>query len=319
MPSQLKQLESMTTIVADSGDFESIKSFVPTDATTNPSLVFQAAQKREYRELVEKAVALTQKSAVSDKSADLIDTLFVTFGIELLKIIPGRVSTEVDASLSFDTQATIDRARHIIELYENHGIPRDRVLIKIAATWEGIRACEMLEMENIHCNMTLIFSPVQAIGSMQAKATLISPFVGRILDWHKKQDPTAEYTLDTDPGVVAVRTIYNYAKKFGHTTQIMGASFRNTEEIRGLAGCDLLTISPKLLAELNQATDPIEHKLSIENAQKSDIEKLTLSESSFRYLLNDNAMATEKLAEGIRGFVKDTHKLEQFVCQEFNM
>jgi len=306
MPSQLEQLRSMTTIVADTGDFAAIKAYQPVDATTNPSLVFQAAQKPEYRGLIKESIQGI------DREDLLIDTLFVTFGVELLKIVPGRVSTEVDPTLSFDTQKTIDRVKQIISLYESRGIPRERVLIKLATTWEGVRAAEVLEMEGIHCNMTLIFSLIQAAACMNVKATLISPFVGRVLDWYKKQTGL-EYTGETDPGVALVRNIYNYGKKFGFKTQVMGASFRNKEEIIALAGCDLLTISPKLLDELHQSSHEVVQKLSIEEAHTSDLEKIAISESVFRYLLNEDAMATEKLSDGIRSFAKDTEKLQTFI------
>jgi len=310
MSSQLEQLRSMTTIVADTGDFATIKAYQPIDATTNPSLVFQAAQKPEYRELIKEAIQ-------GIKRADLlIDTLFVTFGVELLKIVPGRVSTEVDPTLSFDTQKTIERVKQIISLYENRGIPRERVLIKLATTWESVRAAEVLEMEGIHCNMTLIFSLIQAAACMNAKATLISPFVGRVLDWHKKQTGL-EYTGETDPGVGLVRNIYNYGKKFGFKTQVMGASFRNKEEIIALAGCDLLTISPKLLDELHQSSNEVVQKLSLEIAKSSDLKKIAISESAFRYLLNEDPMATEKLSDGIRSFAQDTEKLRTFIMEQF--
>jgi len=311
MSSQLEQLRSMTTIVADTSDFAAIEMYRPEDATTNPSLVFQAAQKPEYRDLIKKAA----QQAGADQNL-LIDTLFVAFGVELLKIVPGRVSTEVDPSLSFDTQKTIDRTKQIISLYEDQGIPRDRVLIKLATTWEGVRAAEVLEMEGIHCNMTLIFSLIQAAACMNAKATLISPFVGRVLDWYTKTTGNT-YTGETDPGVTLVRNIYNYGKKFGHKTQIMGASFRNKEEIVCLAGCDLLTISPKLLNELHQCSDTVSQQLSQKTADCSALEKMAISESRFKYLLNEDAMATEKLAEGIRSFAKDTEKLKAFISENF--
>jgi len=317
MSSQLEQLRSMTTIVADTGDFGAIKEYQPIDATTNPSLVFQAAQKPEYRDLIKEAIREANKGKTHDERRSLlIDNLFVNFGIKLLEIVPGRVSTEVDATLSFDTQGSIDRAKHIISLYERNGIPRERVLIKLATTWEGVRAAEVLEMEGIHCNMTLIFSLAQAAACMAAKATLISPFVGRVLDWYKKETGTT-YTGETDPGVILVRGIYNYGKKFGYKTEIMGASFRNKDEIVALAGCDLLTISPKLLDELHQCPSEAPQKLSKETASAADLKKLSLSEPIFRYLFNKDAMAVEKLADGIRNFANDTDKLEAFIAKEF--
>lgn len=316
---QLEQLRTMTTIVSDSGDIEAVKAYQPTDATTNPSLVFLAAQKPEYRSIVDRAISYAQSAPPQQRKSLLIDSLFVFFGIELLRIIPGRVSTEIDASLSFDMKGSIDRARHIIHLYEEHGIPRERVLIKLASTWEGIRAAAVLEMENIRCNMTLLFSFAQAIACAEAKVTLISPFVGRVLDWYKKQNPGTTYTAETDPGIILVRKIYTYLKHFCYKTVIMGASFRNKDEVLALAGCDLLTISPKLLDELSLSTDPVEQKLSKETAHLASLEKVTITEPSFRYLLNDDAMAVEKLAEGIRTFDRDTRKLESYISTEFRV
>lgn len=316
--SQLDQLKSMTVVVADTGDFESIRSFLPRDATTNPTLILQAAQKSEYRPLVQKAISDASKGLTSSERRKLlIDNLFVNFGLELLKIVPGRVSTEVDATLSFDARGSQERARHIITLYEKAGIPRERILIKLASTWEGIRAAEVLEMEGIHCNMTLLFSLPQAIACADAKATLISPFVGRILDWYKKSNPNVEYTGETDPGVISVRSIYNYYKKFGYKTEVMGASFRNKDEIIALSGCDLLTISPKLLDELSNSSELLEQKLSIEKATESSIEKISLNESTFRFQFNEDAMAVEKLSEGIRNFAADMKKLEDYIVREF--
>lgn len=313
---QLEQLKQVTTVVADTGDFESIKHFKPQDATTNPSLILQAAKKPEYRHLLDKAIRDAKKTtSLPARKASLIDHIFVNFGLELLQIVPGRVSTEVDASLSFDTKSSVERARHIIELYERERIPRERVLIKLAATWEGIRAAEVLEMEDIHCNMTLLFSLPQAVACAEAGATLISPFVGRILDWYQKQNPSQVYTGETDPGVLSVREIYAYFKKFGYSTEIMGASFRNKEEILALSGCDLLTIAPKFLDELKNSQEPLEKKLSIDKALKSPIERLDLVEPSFRFILNENQMATEKLSEGIRLFNKDLQALWQMIQQ----
>ena len=315
---QLDQLRKMTVVVSDSSDFDVIKNFHPTDATTNPTLVYQAAVKPEYRPLVERAMADASrgKTAALRRSL-LIDTLFVLFGVELLKIIPGRVSTEVEASLSFDTKGSIERAVQIVGLYEQHGIPRERVLIKLASTLEGIRAAEVLEMVGIHCNMTLMFSLAQAAACAEANVTLISPFVGRILDWHKSRNPAVAYTSANDPGIAVVRTIYQYFKKFGYKTAIMGASFRNKEQVLALAGCDLLTVSPKLLEELCQSTDPVERKLAHDMDFPADLQKIPTSESQFRYLLNEDQMATEKLSEGIRLFAHDTQKLVDHLSQEF--
>lgn len=308
----------MTVVVADSGDFESVRAFLPRDATTNPTLILQAAQKAEYRPLIEKALRESEKGSTEEKRKQLlIDHLFVLFGLELLKIVPGRVSTEVDAALSFDVKGSQERARHIISLYENAGIPRERILIKLASTWEGIRAAEVLEMEGIHCNMTLLFSLPQAIACAEARATLVSPFVGRILDWHKKNDPSKSFSGETDPGVLSVQSIYNYYKKFGYKTELMGASFRNKDEILNLAGCDLLTISPKLLEELKTSNDPIVQKLSPLKAQESPIEKIAINESHFRFLCNEDAMGVEKLSEGIRVFASDIQKLQSYVMNSY--
>ncbi len=317
--SQLDQLRKMTVVVADSSDFDVIKSFNPIDATTNPTLVYQAAQKPEYRPLIEKAIVESQRGTTPEqRRALLIDQLFVLFGVELLKIIPGRVSTEVEASLSFDTKGSIERAVQIVSLYERHGIPRERVLIKLASTIEGIRAAEVLEMVGIHCNMTLIFSLVQAAACAEANVTLISPFVGRILDWYKAHNPAIAYTAANDPGVLAVTTIYQYLKKFGYKTSIMGASFRNTEEVLALAGCDLLTVSPKLLDELSQSTEPVGQKLFKEMKMPEGLEKVPTAESQFRFLINEDQMASEKLSEGIRVFAHDTKKLVEYIASQFD-
>ena len=315
---QLDQLRKMTVVVSDSSDFDIIKSYNPIDATTNPTLVFQAAQKTEYRSLIERAIAESTRGTTPEhRRALLIDTLFVLFGVELLKIIPGRVSTEVEASLSFDTKGSIERAVQIVSLYEQHGIPRERVLIKLASTIEGIRAAEVLEMVGIHCNMTLIFSLVQAAACAEAKVTLVSPFVGRILDWFKKNNPSLSYTAANDPGVLVVKRIYQYLKKFGSKTAIMGASFRNKNEVLALAGCDLLTVSPKFLDELSQSTETVERQLSKEMEMPSDLMKIATSEPHFRFLLNEDQMASEKLSEGIRLFTEDTRKLVAYVWCEF--
>lgn len=313
--SQLDQLKSMTTVVADTGDIDSIRLFEPRDATTNPTLILQAADKPEYLHLLQKAVR--DAKGRPNYLQECLDHVFVNFGLEILKIVPGRVSTEIDAKLSFDVQGSIDRARSIIKLYEKAGMPRERILVKLASTWEGIRAAEILEMEGIHCNMTLLFSLPQAIACAEAKATLVSPFVGRILDWYKKQY-NKPYTPSEDPGVVSVTAIYNYFKKFGYKTEVMGASFRNKDQITELAGCDLLTISPKLLEELKNTTQAVPQKLSAEQAKSATLSKLHVDEKAFRLMLNEDAMATEKLAEGIRVFAADLGKLETLLRARFD-
>ena len=314
MATQLEQLKQYTTVVADTGDFRQMEEFTPQDATTNPSLILAAAAKPEYRSIVEAAVAPYKGREVTPALMDeIVDKVVVAFGLEILKRVPGRVSSEVDARLSFDTEATVQKAREIMALYEAAGIPRERVLIKIAATWEGIQAARQLELEGIHCNLTLLFSLVQAVACAEAGVRLISPFVGRILDWYKSA--TGEnYTAETDPGVISVRTIYNYYKKFGYPVQIMGASFRNTGEILALAGCDLLTISPNLLAELAASEEEVKPLLSPEAAAASDIERIPADEKNFRFLFNEDAMATEKTAEGIRKFSADIRKLESLLA-----
>ena len=305
---QLEQLKKFTTIVADTGDFQSLHSFMPQDATTNPSLILKAVQKDDYRHLLERAV-----QQHSDKStSDIVDHLLVAFGLEILKLIPGRVSTETDARLSFDTARTVEKGRHLIALYEAAGIARERILIKIASTWEGICAAEILQREDIRCNMTLLFSLPQAVACAQAKAQLISPFVGRILDWHKKSTGL-DYQGADDPGVQSVKRIYCYYRKFGHATEVMGASFRNPSQILELAGCDLLTISPELLQKLADSDAVVERKLSPLLAQSIDLQKMSLDEKTFRLQMNDDAMATEKLAEGIRLFSADSVKLDQMI------
>lgn len=315
--SQLDQLKRWTKVVADTGDFATLKEYAPQDATTNPSLILKAAVMPEYGHLVDQAIADTRRANVpsSQRVAGTVDRLLVLFGIEILKIVPGRVSTETDAMLSFDAEALVRKAHRFIELYEGNGIPRERILIKIATTWEGVRAAEVLQKEGIHCNMTLLFSLVQAVACAEAKARLISPFVGRILDWHKKSTGR-EYTPAEDPGVTSVQTIYSYYKKFGHATEVMGASFRNVGEILELAGCDLLTISPALLGELKKATAPIARKLSPDKAAASDVTPLKVDEKTFRWLMNEDAMATEKTAEGIRQFHADALKLEKFLAEK---
>jgi transaldolase len=315
-PSQLDQLKKCTTVVADTGDFAAMKQFKPQDATTNPSLILQASQKPEYRPLVDQAVAEHRNSPLGGNSLvdSIIDRILILFGQEILQIVPGRVSTEVDARLSFDAEATIAKARKLIADYAAAGTPKERVLIKIASTWEGIEAAKVLQKEGINCNLTLLFSLVQAVACAEGGIKLISPFVGRIYDWYKKSTGI-EYTGAEDPGVQSVRTVYNYYKKFGHSTEVMGASFRNTSQIIELAGCDLLTISPGLLEKLAASTEPLTRKLAPEAAQALDIARVPCDEKSFRYLLNDDAMATEKTAEGIRAFAKDIIKLEDLVRQ----
>ncbi|MBI1177101.1 transaldolase [bacterium] len=307
--SQLDQLKKMTVVVADTGDFGTMKKYAPRDATTNPSLIFKAAQMPEYADLVD-SVIRDNKDAGTDR---IIDNLLVAFGKEILKIIPGRVSTEVDSRLSFDVAGTIYKAREIIALYEHSGISRERILIKIASTWEGICAASRLQEMGINCNLTLLFSLAQAVACAEAGVKLISPFVGRILDWHKK-NAGKDFAPADDPGVNSVKQIYTYYKKFGHATEVMGASFRNVGEIQELAGCDLLTISPDLLGELQASKAPLAQKLSEEAAAKADVKALRLNEQSFRWMLNEDAMATEKTAEGIRNFTKDTLKLEQLIA-----
>jgi transaldolase len=314
METQLAQLKKFTAVVADSGDFATLKQFAPQDATTNPSLILKAAQMPAYKFLVDKAVADNKSKAGGRELLDrVLDDLLILFGTEILKIVPGRVSTETDANLSFDTDALVAKGRRFIALYEKQGIARERVLIKIASTWEGIRAAEILQRDGINCNLTLLFSLAQAVACAEAKAKLISPFVGRIMDWYKAKEKR-DFAPAEDPGVISVKEIYAYYKKFGYATEVMGASFRNAGEITELAGCDLLTISPSLLGELQQSTAPLERKLSPETARQSKIEKLLLDEKKFRWLFNENAMATEKTAEGIRQFNADAMKLEQFIA-----
>jgi transaldolase len=314
---KLEQLRKYTTIVVDTGDLDAIKEFQPTDATTNPSLILSALQKPEYHSLIEKAIQYSKTKTLSSKDSLslLMDKVFVDVGVEILKLIPGRVSTEVDARLSFDIQGSIEKGKHLIALYEEMGVTRDRVLIKLASTWEGGLAARELEKQGIHCNMTLLFSLAQAVHCAESKATLISPFVGRILDWFKQHDKVEAYLPEKDPGVVSVSTIYQYFKKYGYKTQIMGASFRNKEEILELAGCDLLTIAPPLLQELAKAEGEVVHRLNAEKAKQATIPKMELDEKTFRFLLNEDAMATEKLAEGIRNFAKAAIELEQIVTK----
>ena len=308
----LEQLKKFTTVVADTGDFASMKAYAPQDATTNPTLIEKAVEMPAYQGLLEKAVAEGKGGAGSKevRARAIIDQLLTLFGREILKIVPGRVSTEVDARLSFDVQATVEKARHLIEIYRAAGIDRERILIKIAATWEGAQAAKIVQKEGIQCNLTLMFSLPQAVACAEAGARLISPFVGRIYDWYKKSTGK-EYVGVEDPGVKSVKQIYAYYKKFGYATQVMGASFRNMGQILELAGCDLLTISPNLLGELQSSSVAVVQKLDVAEAKKDSIEKLPLDERSFRFLLNEDAMATEKLAEGIRLFSADIVKLEK--------
>jgi transaldolase len=314
----LESLRQYTTVVADTGDIEAIAQHRPQDATTNPSLLYHAAQMPAYRHLVEEATEIaSDHGGTHDRMAEeFIDRLFVLFGCEILKVVPGRVSTEVAASLSFDTPATVGKARKLISLYEKKGISRDRILIKIASTWEGIKAAELLESEGIHCNLTLLFSFAQAVACAQAGVTLISPFVGRIYDWYKKEHGGAEVPADQDPGVASVTRIYNYYKKFGYKTQVMGASFRNVNQIVRLAGCDLLTISPELLDQLEKTAGVVERRLDPIKALASKEERLFLDEKTFRWMHNEDAMATEKLAEGIRKFNSDAHHLQEFALSQ---
>lgn len=311
MPTLLDQLKQYTTVVADTGDFRQMEEFAPQDATTNPSLILAAAGNPEYRSIIDGVVADMRHTPL--RGAALADALMsrviVAFGLEILKRIPGRVSSEVDARLSFDTEGTVRKAHEIMDLYKAAGVPGERVLIKIASTWEGIQAARRLEQEGIHCNLTLLFSLVQAVACAEAGVRLISPFVGRILDWYKGHTGQ-DYTAETDPGVISVRSIYHYYKKFGYGVQIMGASFRNVGEILALAGCDLLTISPNLLAELAAAEGELTPALSAAHAAGLDIERIPADEKSFRFLMNEDAMATEKTAEGIRRFSADIRKLE---------
>lgn len=313
MTSKLEQLKQMTDVVADTGDIEAIRLYKPLDATTNPSLLYKAAQMPQYQDLLTKSLAAAKGVAGSaEQIAAACDNLAVAIGLEILKIVPGRISTEVDARLSFDTQASIAKARHLINLYEQGGVGKERVLIKLASTWEGIRAAEVLEKEGINCNLTLLFGFNQASACADAGVFLISPFVGRILDWYKANTDKKEYTAEEDPGVISVRRIYNYYKQHGYKTVVMGASFRNIGEIEALAGCDRLTISPQLLQELDSDSGKLERRLSPDNRGEA-IARVTDTEASFRFELNQDAMAIEKLSEGIRGFVKDQINLENLL------
>lgn len=319
LPSQLDQLKGFTTVVADTGDFESMRVYQPQDATTNPSLILQAATKPAYGYILDQVIADRKGSGLTGSAQieDVIDHLLVGFGMEILKIVPGRVSTETDARLSFDTAGSIAKGRQLIALYAAKGIPRERILIKIASTWEGIRAAEVLQKEGIHCNLTLLFSLTQAVACAEAGVQLISPFVGRIYDWYKAA-MKRDYTGAEDPGVESVTKIFNYYKKFGYHTEVMGASFRNTSQIVELAGCDFLTISPDILAQLAESTVPLTKKLDASAAKEANIERIVLDEKAFRYQFNDDAMATEKTAEGIRKFSADIVKLEHFIAAKLS-
>jgi transaldolase len=315
----LEQLKKMTTVVIDTGDIDAIKAYSPTDSTTNPSLILAAVQNPSYKPLVDEAYQYSLKGPKEEQITRFMDKLFVNVGCEILKLVPGRVSTEVDARLSFDVEGSVAKGKSLIALYESMGYSRERILIKLASTWEGGLAARELEKEGIHCNMTLLFSLVQAVHCADNKATLISPFVGRILDWYKKAEGVEGYPADKDPGVLSVKTIYDYYKKYGYPTQIMGASFRNVEEIIELAGCDFLTIAPKFLSELHEKKGKLEHKLDKEKAKHADLPRLKLDEKTFRFLLNEDAMATEKLSEGIRVFAKDAKKLETLLRTTYNI
>ena len=320
MANLLDQLKSMTTVVSDTGDINAIKQYKPTDATTNPSLIATAAGMPEYQQIVDDVLEHARES-LGDKASDeevahaAFKTLAVAFGRKILEIVPGRVSTEVDARLSYDTEGSIETARDIIRQYEEAGISRERVLIKLASTWEGIRAAEQLEKEGIHCNMTLLFGLHQAIASAEAKVTLISPFVGRILDWYKKNEPNRNNDGANDPGVQSVTEIYHYYKKFGYKTVVMGASFRNSGEIKELAGCDLLTIAPKLLEELQSTEGTLPRKLDVESSKKLNIEKLNMDKATFDKMHEENRMAHDKLKEGIEGFSKALEDLEKLLAK----
>lgn len=308
MTTQLESLKKHSLVVADTGDIDAVAKWKPQDATTNPSLLLVSAEDPRYQPLVEKAM----REAGGDVPAAM-DALFVQFGVRILQHVAGRVSTEVDARLSFDTAKSIDKARRIVALYEKEGVSRSRVLIKLASTWEGIRAAQTLEKENIHCNMTLLFSFAQAVACAEAGVTLISPFVGRIYDWHRQARKVDDIALEDDPGVASVTRIYNYYKKHGYPTQVMGASFRKAGQIVALAGCDLLTIAPELLDKLAKTEGEVSRNLSVENAKRQTITKIDLDEKTFRWMHNDDAMATEKLAEGIRRFDADARKLERLI------
>ena len=313
--SVLDQLKEHTTVVADTGDFQAIREYEPQDATTNPSLILKAASQERYAGLLDEVVDQAKAENISDPD-EVMDRLLVKFGCEILEVVPGRVSTEVDARLSFDVDGSLAKARKLIADYEAAGHPRERILIKLATTWEGVETSCILEKEGIHCNMTLLFSLPQAIACAEAGSQLISPFVGRILDWHKANQPDENFDGPGDPGVQSVTAIYGYYKKFGYRTEVMAASFRNVSEIKELVGCDLLTISPKLLEEMQNDFEPLQVKLTQERAATANVEKIEIDEKGFRFLMNEDAMATEKLAEGIRKFSADVRKLEDLLAQK---
>lgn len=315
----LDEFKKHTIVVADTGDFEAMKKYKPTDATTNPSLLLAAGQLPQYKHLIEKALEYGRNSSgdADAKLKNTMDKLSVLFGVEILKIIPGRVSTEIDARYSFDVETQIEKARKIIKLYEDEGISKDRILIKLSSTWEGIQAARVLEQEDkIHCNLTLLFSFAQAVACAEAGVTLISPFVGRIYDWYVQKKGIKEFSLLEDPGVISVTTIFNYYKKFGYKTQVMGASFRNVKQIKALCGCDLLTISPQLLEELSNTNEDLQVYLKEDEAKSLNLERLTLDEKTFRWMLNEDEMATDKLSDGIRKFAADAIKLENILKEK---
>ena len=318
MISQLESLKKFSSVVADTGDIDSIQKFSPDDCTTNPSLIFKAVQSNKYKKLFDEVLANSKSrkfNQLNDQVDYIADQLAIAFGIELTKIVPGYVSTEVDSDLSFNTEATVEKAKQIINSYEQSGVPRNRILIKIAGTWEGIQAVKKLEAEGISCNCTLIFSLTQAVACAEAGAFLISPFVGRILDWFKANS-SKDYDVNNEPGVESVEKIYNYFKKYNYNTIVMAASFRNKEEIINLAGCDKLTISPSLLEELNKSEGDLDQKLSQNQSSQIDIDRINVNESSFRWHLNENQMASFKLAEGIRLFNKDLLKLKETIREQ---
>ena len=321
----LDQLRRHTVIVADTGDIDSIARNKPQDATTNPSLIAKAAQMPQYADLVQEAIAAGRNDVQGQSGQEdvrtlnaVLDRLSVIFGLRILRIVPGRVSVEVDARLSFDEHATVEKGRHLIRLFEEHGISKERILIKIASTWEGIRAAERLEQEGIHCNLTLLFGFGQAIACAEAGVTLISPFVGRILDWFKKAKGVSSYAIQDDPGVLSVQRIFHYYKRHGYKTQVMGASFRSAEQVTALCGCDLLTVAPALLTELASSEAEVPKRLDADEARAMNIDRLEIDELSFRWMLNQDAMATEKLAEGIRGFAEDLESLSRYMAKLLN-
>lgn len=318
--SQLHQLKKFTRVAADTADFESMRAYGAQEGTTNPSLILAAVQKADYAQLLDRAIADLKGSALSRSAttAAAVDQLTVNFGAEILKIVPGRISTEVDVRLSFDQEGTIRKARHLIGLYEKRGVPRERVLIKIASTWEGIQAAAQLQKESINCNLTVLFSFPQAVACAEANVTTVAPYVGRIYDWYR-QNTGKDYPASEEPGVLLVRRIYDYYRKFGYRTEIMGASFRNTGEILELAGCDLLTISPALLEQLSHSTDPFDAKLTPENAGGAGPERVSFDEKGFRFELNEDPMATQKMAEAIRRFAVDTRQLEGIVGSNLSL